>query len=110
MFGDEMEMRLLQHRWGEYMKIVARQLEQSLRRQEVLNPTPFRRGEVWVQFGIAPDGSVVNMVVTHVSEGMVVESVICERTVREAGPFPPLTPEMQKDENFRRLTVRVHFL
>ena len=92
------------------MAVVARRLEESLRRQEVLNPTPLRRGEVRLRFGIAADGSIVDLVVEHVPEGMAVERGICERTVREAGPFPPLTPEMEKDGNFRRLTVRVFFL
>ncbi|MDR1611500.1 MAG: hypothetical protein LBT97_01825 [Planctomycetota bacterium] len=110
LLGDDASMRILQHRYGAYMEKVARQLQESLNRQAVLNPAGYNRGQVKIRFGIAPDGSLSYWETIYAAEGMDAERILSERTVIEAAPFDPLTPEMRKDENFQKLTVTVNLL
>lgn len=110
LLGDDASMRILQHRYGAYMEKVARQLQESLNRQAVLNPTGYNRGQVKIRFGISPDGSLTYYETVYVGEGMDAARILSEMTVMEAAPFDPLTPEMQKDENFQKLTVTVNLM
>lgn len=108
--GEDPSMKLLKHRYGEYYRIVGERLEQSLRRQEILFPMRFGRGAVRVQFGIAPDGTISYLKTIQAPEELVNERMMSEQVVREAGPFPPLTTSMAKDELLQKLTVTIHFL
>jgi hypothetical protein len=102
-------LAVLRSRWGEYMDVVARRLQQSLDRQAALHPRSYRHGVVQVGFGIAPDGSVTDVRLLSAESGMVTEQAISVRTVETAGPFPPLTPEMRTDEHFRAIVLNVEF-
>ncbi len=102
-------LAILRSRWGEYMDVVARKLQQSLDRQAALHPRSYRHGVVQVGFGIADDGSVTDVRLLSAESGMVAEQAISVRTVETAGPFPPLTPEMRTDEHFRSIVLNVEF-
>lgn len=107
LIGEDASMRILQHRWGPYMAKVARQLQESLNRQMILSPTIFSTGQVRIRFGIAPDGTLSFQETLYVQDGMESARLMSEQTVKEAAPFDPLTPEMQKDENFQNMTVMI---
>ncbi len=106
---SDASMRLLAHRYGEYMAKVARQLQESLNRVMALTSLSLARGQVKIRFGISPDGSLTYQETIFPEEGeMVSERLISEQMLREAGPFDPLTPRMQEDPNFQRMTVVVN--
>ncbi len=108
--GEEASMRILQHRWGQYMAKVARQLQESLNRQMILSPTLYSTGQVKIRFGIAPDGSLSFYRTEFPLDSMEAERILSERMLKEAAPFDPLTAEMQKDENFQNMTVVVNLM
>lgn len=110
LLGDDVSMRVLMHRYGAYMDKLGRQLQESLIRQMVLNPLNYSRGQVKIRFGIAPDGKLSYYETVFVEEGMISERILSERTLVEAAPFDPLTPEMAADENFQKMTVVVNLL
>jgi hypothetical protein len=110
LIGEDASMRILQHRWGPYMAKVARQLQESLNRQMILNPLIYSTGQIKLRFGIAPDGKLSFYETVFALDSMEAERILSERMLREAAPFDPLTPDMQKDENFQNLTVVVHLL
>lgn len=102
-------MALLAHRYGPYMEKLARQLQDSLFRQMILSPTNYASGQVKIRFGIGPDGQLAYYVTVFPDDDMVTsERTLSEAMLREAAPFDPLTPEMQQDPNFQRMTVIVH--
>ncbi|MDR1535562.1 MAG: hypothetical protein LBU64_10795 [Planctomycetota bacterium] len=107
--GDAI-MNLLAHRHGEYMRKMARQLQDSLNRQMILAPFDYTRGQVRIKFGVNPDGSLAfQTTLFPLDGGMELERILSERTVREAAPFEPFGPEMLKDaELFQNLTVVVN--
>lgn len=102
-------MALLAHRYGPYMEKLARQLQESLWRVMVLQPMDYTRGQVKVRFGISPDGTLTYYTTIYPEDGtMDRERSLSEQMLREAAPFDPLTPQMQADENFQRMTVIVN--
>jgi hypothetical protein len=110
--GDAI-MDMLAHKYGEYMRKMARQLQDSLNRQMILAPFNYTRGQVKIQFGVSPDGGLVYQQTVFPLDGSrELERVLSERTVREAAPFDPFTPQMLNDakylEFFQKLTVVVN--
>ncbi|MDR2391614.1 MAG: hypothetical protein LBE84_08055 [Planctomycetota bacterium] len=107
--GDTL-MEVLAHRYGEYMKKMARQLQASLNRQMVLSPFDYARGQVKIRFGVGTDGNLAYLTTIFPRDGnLELERVLSERTVVEAAPFDPFPPEMLKDaELFQNLTVVVN--
>ena len=91
------------------MEKVKRQLHEAARAQESLSRSSFKNGVVRLKFGIAADGSVISLKILEAREDMLAERNMCLETIRTAGPFPPLTPAMQKDKNFRRIVVHFWF-
>lgn len=108
LLDSDASMRLLAHRYGPYMQKLAEQLQASLLRQIILSPTTYSRGQVKVRFGISPDGALTYYDTIFPTDGSLVgERLLAEQTLREAAPFDPLTTEMQRDENFQKMTVIV---
>jgi len=99
----------LRAKWGEYMRQVALQLHQACRRQESLAHRSFRIGVVQMAFGIAADGNVENIRLINADEDLLAERHVARAALEDAGPFPPLTPEMQKDEHFKNIVVNFIF-
>ena len=101
-------MKLLAHRYGPYMEKLARQLQASLYTQAILSPTSYGTGQVKIRFGISPDGSLTYYDTLYPNDdSLPAERMLSEQMLREAAPFDPLTPEMQQDKNFQRMTVIV---
>lgn len=108
LFGDA-SMALLAHRYGPYMEKLQRQLQASLNRQMVLAPMSYGTGQVKIRFGISPDGTLSFYDTVFPLDGSLdTERLLSERTLREAAPFDPLTPEMQQDVMFQHMSVTVH--
>lgn len=100
-------MAILAHRYGPYMKKVAAALQASLLRQIVLSPMAYSQGQVRIRFGISPDGTLTYYDTVFPVDGLDAERVLSERMLREAAPFDPLTPEMQRDDLFQKMSVIV---
>ena len=101
-------MRLLAHRYGEYMEKVARQLQESLNRVVMLSPLEYTRGNAKIRFGIAADGSLAYFETEYPGEGALVNvRLTSEQMLREAAPFDPPTEEMLADPNFQKMSVTV---
>ncbi len=110
LLDSDANMALLASRYGEYMAKVARQLQASLNREMVLNPTGYTSGQVKIRFGISPDGRITFQETMFPSDGSLpAERMMSERMLREAGPFDPFPPNMMRDvELFQKLTVVVN--
>lgn len=108
LIDSDSSMKLLAHRYGPYMEKLARQLQHSLNIQAGLFPMSFGRGQVKIRFGISPDGTLTYFETIYpADDALPTERLLSEQMLREAAPFDPLTPEMQRDPNFQRMTVIV---
>lgn len=102
-------MALLTHRYGDYMKKLAHQLQESLARQAILTPTQLQRSQVKIRFGIAPDGTLSWFQTVYPHEKNA-SSLMAEQALTEAQPFDPLTETMADDPLFQQMTVIFNFL
>jgi hypothetical protein len=100
--GDR-AMAILRARYPEYMEQVLKLWTQSVRRQEVLATTPFKRGSVYFTFGIGEDGSLQNLKLVAPRQDMFAEQELTLTSVKEAAPFPPLTGKMKTDPYFKHI-------
>ena len=93
------------------MQKVAEQLQLSLVRHMTMSPPVAASGQIRVLFGINADGSLSHCRIAD-SAGVdkEMERIFGEEVVRNAAPFEPLTPEMQQDDNFQKMTVIVHLM
>ena len=92
------------------MEKIETALDQSMRRQEVLNPRLYKKGVIRIRFGVDKDGRLTHYQAIQTPEGMEMERILSETVLTEAAPFfPPMTDEMSKDPLFQRMTLIVHF-
>lgn len=109
LLDNDPSMRLLTHRYGEYMAKVARQLQESLNRVMALTSLSLARGQVKIRFGIAPDGTLSYQETIFPNDGeMTSERLISEQMLREAAPFDEPTARMMEDPLFQKMTVIVN--
>lgn len=108
MIDADPSMALLAHRYGPYMRKLVEQLQASLLRQIILNPSAYSRGQVKIRFGISPDGTLTYYDTIFPLDSLEAERLMSERMLMEAAPFEPLTPQMQADELFQKMTVIVN--
>lgn len=101
-------MKLLAHKYGPYMAKVARQLQESLNRQMILNPTLYTTGTAKIAFSIAADGRLSYSDTLYPIDGSNdIVRTISERTLEEAAPFEEPTAEMLRDPLFQKMSVTV---
>ncbi len=110
LIDSDPNMALLASRYGEYMAKLARQLQDSLTREVILNPTGYTSGQVKIRFGITPNGQLSFQETLFPADGsLAAERMMSERMLREAGPFDPFSPDMMKDAAFfQKLTVVIN--
>lgn len=111
LLDSDPNMKVLAHRYGEYMKKLAEQLQQSLNREVILNPTYYTRGQAKIFFTISPKGLLGYYDTQYPVDGELdYVRVTSERTLINAAPFDPPTKEMLQDPLFKRmsLTVTLH--
>ncbi|MCC8180868.1 MAG: hypothetical protein LIP23_08180 [Planctomycetes bacterium] len=108
LIGDDANMQLLRHRYGEYMDKLGKQLQASLNRVARLYPMYYSRGTVKIRFGIARDGKLSFYNTVFPTDDIDSTVIISEQMLREAAPFDELTPAMAADPLFQRMTVIVH--
>lgn len=102
-------MAVLRARWPEYFEIVRRRIGESFNREGILYKRSYRRGDVSLRFMVMPSGKLKGISVLYFTDGLYSEKIMCLATIQHAGPFPPLTPEMVKDDIFKDFTVRFIF-
>ncbi len=109
LLDSDPNMKLLEHRYGQYMRQVARLLQESLNREVMLNPTYYTRGQAKIFFSIAADGSLAYYDTAYPAPGELdYVRMTSERTVVNAGPFEAPTQTMLDDPLFRRMSVTVN--
>ncbi|MCD8350964.1 MAG: hypothetical protein LUC93_10185 [Planctomycetaceae bacterium] len=109
LLDSDPNMKLLEHRYGQYMRQVAKLLQESLNREVMLNPTYYTRGQAKIFFSIAADGSLAYYDTAYPAPGELdYVRLTSERTVINAGPFEAPTQTMLDDPLFRRMSVTVN--
>lgn len=107
MFSDP-NMKILEHRYGRYMRELAKRLQESLNREVILNLANYVTGEARLQFSINPDGSLSYFNTEYpFEEEKVYVRITSERTLVNAAPFEPPSQEMLNDPLFRKMTLTV---
>lgn len=103
------DMKVLSHRYGTYMRKLAEQLQQSLNREVLINPTYYARGQAKIFFTITADGSLGYYDTQYAKPGdSDYVRVTSERTLVSGGPFERPTPLMLDDPLFQRMSLTVN--
>lgn len=109
LLDSDPNMKVLEHRYGQYMRKLARLLQESLNREVMLNPTYYTRGQSRIYFSIAADGSLAYYDTQYPAPGELdYVRITSERTVVNAGPFEKPTQEMLDDPLFKRMSLTVN--
>ncbi len=102
-------MALLKARYPEYMARVLKLWVQAVNRQKTMSHSSYRSGSVVVRIAIQPDGSIANLKILYAPKNMLAERNMTTASIRDAAPFPPLTPKMQQDPLFKAVTFILMF-
>lgn len=108
LLDSDPNMKLLAHKYGEYMRKLARQLQESLNREVILNPTYYITGQAKIFFTIQPDGTLgyYDTQFPMEDELFYVRST-SEKTLINAAPFDKPTQQMLDDPLFKRMSLTV---
>lgn len=102
-------MKYLAHKYAEYMRKMARLLQESLNREVLLQPVGYTVGQAKLVFTIAPDGTLGQYRTLYPTDGELdYVRITSEQTLINAGPFDPPTPEMLRDPVFKQMSLTVN--
>lgn len=109
LLDSDPNMKVLAHRYGPYMKKLAEQLQQSLNREVILNPTYYTRGQSKIFFTITADGRLGYYDTQYPADGELdYVRITSERTLINAVPFDPPSQQMLQDPLFQKMSLTVN--
>lgn len=109
LLDSDPNMKYLAHKYADYMRNLAKLLQESLNREVLLQPVGYTTGQAKLIFTIAPDGRLgAYRTVYPADGGEDYVRITSEQTLVNAGPFEPPTPEMLRDPVFKQMSLTVN--
>ncbi len=106
-------MAVLRDRYGAYMELLLRRIQEAITLQQQLSPIFFTQGVVIMNFTINERGQLVNIHHVQASpQNMPNESAAARRVLEDVAtgrPLPPPTPQMLNDPEFQKITINFLF-
>ena len=102
-------MALFTARYPYYMAKVLKLWVQAVNRQNTLAHSSYRTGSIVVRIAIQADGGIDDLKLLYAPDNMLAERNMTTSSIRDAAPFPPLTPKMQHDPLFKAVTFILMF-
>lgn len=109
LLDSDPNMKYLAHKYAEYMRKVAKLLQESLNREVMLQPMGYTVGQARIIFTIAADGRLGYYRTQYPVDGSLeYVRLTSEQTLVNAGPFDPPTQEMLQDPVFKQMSLTVN--
>jgi hypothetical protein len=106
----EKSFQTLKARYPEYMARLVKQFDREFRARALTHSRSYRTGVVQMDFGIKPDGTLMEVRVSVRDGEMLAEQVLCRSSLRAAAPFGPFSEAMKEDaELFEDIRFLVYF-
>lgn len=106
-------MAVLRDRYGDYLDLILRRIQEAILIQQQLSPVMFNQGSVVMTFSIDADGRLGEIrFIASEPEALPNESSAARRVLQDVAsgaPFPPPTPQMLADPNFQKIVINFIF-
>ena len=106
-------MAVLRDKYGEYMDMVLRRIQEAILIQQQLSPIMFNQGTVVMTFRIDDTGRLGTIrFIQAAPVDLTGETAAARRVLEDVGggaPFPPPTPQMLADPDFQKITIMFMF-
>lgn len=107
-------LAVLRDRYGAYMDMILKRIQESILIQQQLSPVMFNQGSVVMTFRIDESGRLGTIrYITAEPSDLAAETAAARQVLEDVGrgePFPPPTPQMLADPDFQKITINFLFV